>query len=362
MAKTTNYQLYVDTYNTFLNNQKNYDKTCKELEVSKSTLCARLWKYRKANDINPTQETKNLNKPYEIVKKELQEITVPNLKHDPDEPIDQLINRLTDNFKRTKLHEDEKRWRPVQVNTDKPIGIAWLGDPHIDDPYCDWVTLRRDLRIIKNTKGLYGASLGDQTNNWVGRLARLYENHTVTKKDSWRLVEWLIREMEPLILIAGNHDMWSGNSDPVQWMKRPHQIYEKWQSRLQLEFPNKKKVKIIASHDFPGHSMWNNLHGQMKAAKFLSSAHLYIAGHKHNWALQQIELPENDICCWLARARGYKFYDEHALRFGFEEQRYGHAICTIINPQATNKTDLMICFSNLEEGAEYLKWKRHKVK
>ena len=59
---------------------------------------------------------------------------------------------------------------------------------------------------------------------------------------------------------------------------------------------------------------------------------------------------------------GYKFYDEHALRFGFEEQRYGHAICTIINPQATNKTDLMICFSNLEEGAEYLKWKRHKVK
>ena len=37
-----------------------------------------------------------------------------------------------------------------------------------------------------------------------------------------RLVEWLIREMNPLILIAGNHDMWSGNSDPVQWMKRPH--------------------------------------------------------------------------------------------------------------------------------------------
>ena len=126
MAKTTNYQLYVDTYNTFLNNQKNYDKTCKELEVSRSTLCARLWKYRKANDINPTQETKNLNKPYEIVKKELQEITVPNLKHDPDEPIDQLINRLTDNFKRTKLHEDEKRWRPVQVNTDKPLGLHGL--------------------------------------------------------------------------------------------------------------------------------------------------------------------------------------------------------------------------------------------
>lgn len=365
MSRNTNYSVLAETYNTFIENNKDYDKTCQQLGLKRCTLNARIHKYRKQNDINAYEDEANSmgkKKPYQQIKEELSEIIIPSLKHGADEPIEELIDRLTTNFKRTKLHEDEKRWRQVNVNTDKPIGIAWLGDPHVDDPYCDWVTLRRDLKIIKNTKGLYGASLGDHTNNWVGRLSRLYENHTVTKADSWRLVEWLIREMDPILLIAGNHDMWSGNSDPVKWMMRKHQIYEKWQTRLELVFPNEKKVKIFASHDFPGHSMWNPLHGQMKSAKFLSSAHLYIAGHKHNWALQQIELPENDTCCWLARARGYKFYDEHAIRYGFEEQRYGHAICTIINPQATNETDLMLCFSNLEEGAEYLKWKRHKVK
>lgn len=362
--RVTNQQVLADTYRTFLDNKKDYDKTCEHLGLKRATLNARIHKYRKENNINPYEDEINVmgKKPIDRVKEDLQEMVVPQLVNNPDEPIDELIERLTVNFERTKLHQDEKRWRQVDVNTDEPIGLAWLGDPHIDDPHCDWVTLRRDLKIIKETRGLRGCSLGDQTNNWVGRLSRLYENHTVTKQDSWRLVEWLIREMDPLLLIAGNHDMWSGNSDPVKWMMKKHQIYETWQARLELNFPNGKKVKIIASHDFPGHSMWNNLHGQMKAAKFLSTAHLYIAGHKHNWALQQMELPENDMCVWLARARGYKFYDEHAIRYGFEEQRYGHSICTIINPKATNKTDLMICFANLEEGADYLKWKRKKVK
>lgn len=364
MSKTTNHQVLQDTYRIFLDNNKDYEKTCEHLGLKRATLNARIHKYRKENNINPYEDELNVmgKKPIDRVKEDLQEIEVPNLLNNPDEPIEELVNRLTTHFKRTKLHQEEKRWRQIDVHTDEPIGLAWLGDPHIDDPHCDWVTLRRDLNIIKTTKGLRGCSLGDQTNNWVGRLSRLYENHTVTKQDSWRLVEWLIREMNPLLLIAGNHDMWSGNSDPVKWMMRKHQIYETWQARLELNFPNGKKVKIIASHDFPGHSMWNNLHGQMKAAKFLSTAHLYIAGHKHNWALQQMELPENDMCVWLARARGYKFYDEHAMRYGFEEQQYGHSICTIINPQATNKTDLMICFANLEEGADYLTWKRNKLK
>ena len=148
MVRPTNYQLYVDTYNTFLNNNKDYKKTCEELNIKRPTLCSRLWKYRKDNDIKPTDEKKEIQKPYQLIKQELKEIVVPNLQHDPDEPIDELINRLTENFKRTKLHEDEKKWRPIHVNTDKPIGIAWLGDPHIDDPYCDWVTLRRDLNIV----------------------------------------------------------------------------------------------------------------------------------------------------------------------------------------------------------------------
>jgi hypothetical protein len=345
---------YKHTYDVFISNNKDHEKTVQQLGISLANLNRRLWKYRKENNIDASSE--------EIKKISSQpEMVIPDLGEE-DMPVGDLVNRLTKDFQRKQNYREQKRWIPIQVTTDKPIGLAWMGDPHIDDPYCDWVTLRRDLNIIKNTSGMRGCSLGDQTNNWVGRLSRLYENHTVTKQQSWKLVEWLIKEMDPFLLIAGNHDLWSGNSDPVQWMKRPHTLYEQWTARIELQFPNGKKIRIIVSHDFAGHSMWNNLHGQMKAAKFLSSAHLYIAGHKHNWALSQIELPENDMCCWLGRARGYKFYDEFATKLGYEEQRYGHSICTIINPKANNKTDLMLCFANLEEGAEYLKWKRKQIK
>ena len=41
MVRPTNYQVYVDTYNTFLNNNKDYKKTCEELDIKRPTLCAR---------------------------------------------------------------------------------------------------------------------------------------------------------------------------------------------------------------------------------------------------------------------------------------------------------------------------------
>jgi transposase len=275
-------------------------------------------------------------------------------------PTEELIERMTRGFERKKKAKQARKWINVKVDTDKPIGLAFLGDPHIDDSGCDWATLRRDLDIIKNTPGMRGCSLGDEINNWVGRLSRLYSEQETTAAQAWQLVEWLIEEMDPLLLIAGNHDMWSGSGDPVQWMKGPHHLYEKWSARVQLQFKNGVECRIHMAHDMPGHSQWNPLHAQMKAAKFWSTAHLYIAGHRHNWALAQVELPEIDTCPWLARARGYKFFDDYALTKGYDEQQYGHAIGAVIDPQAKTPATLVTCFADLEETAEYLTWKREK--
>lgn len=290
-----------------------------------------------------------------------EELSIPVLS-DGEMPAEELIDKLTQNFERRREASQKKKWMPIYAKTDLPIGLAFLGDPHLDDDGCDWPTLRRHVEIIQNTEGLHGCSVGDQHNNWVGRLSRLYAEQETSAAQAWKLVEWFIQAIDPLLLIAGNHDMWSGSGDPVKWMQKPRTIYEDWAVRVSINFKNGKSCRIFAAHDMAGHSMWNQLHGQLKAAKFGQNADLYISGHKHNWALAQIELPESGRVPWLARARGYKFMDDYAKVKGYDEQNYGHAIGCIIDPQAKNPTSFMTCFADLEEAADYLTWKRGRAK
>ena len=132
------------------------------------------------------------------------------------------------------------------MNTDEPIGLLWLGDPHIDDNHCDWDALREHLDIINNYDGVYGCSLGDQQNNWVGRLGRLYGEQDTSHKTAWKLVEWLIQEMNPMILIGGNHDMWSGAGDPLKWIAESHTVFENWEARIALKFPNNVSARSLS--------------------------------------------------------------------------------------------------------------------
>lgn len=297
--------------------------------------------------------------PFKVRYEENKGLEIPIL---PDEEIsaDELIDRMTDSFQRRKRAKEHRKWINVKAKSNDPICLAFLGDPHVDDNGCDWPTLRRHVEIIKNTEGMHGCSVGDQHNNWVGRLARLYSKQDTSAQQAWLLVEWLIKAIDPLILIAGNHDMWTGAGDPVKWMRSPKNIYEDWQAKVRISFPNGTDTKIFAAHDMAGHSMWNQLHGQMKAAKFTGDADLYISGHKHTWALSQIELPSHNRTPWLARARGYKFMDEYATVKGYEEQNYGHAIGVVIDPEAELQVNRMTCFADLEQAADFLKWKRSK--
>ena len=275
-----------------------------------------------------------------------------------DLPTEEIIKHLHERFKKRKTNRESKKWQSIKMDTDEPIGLLWMGDPHIDDNYCDWDTLTEHLRIINEYEGIYGCNLGDYQNNWVGRLGRLYGEQDTSHKTAWKLVEWLIEEMNPMILIGGNHDMWSGASDPLKWIAKPHTILENWEARISLDFPNKRSCRIFAAHDMPGHSQWNALHAQTKMAKFKSNAHLFISGHKHNWALAQMELVEEGTTAWLARARGYKYHDTYAFVKGFEQQAFGQSILQVIDPTNPSPVSWVQCFADPLEGAEYLSYRK----
>jgi len=171
-------------------------------------------------------------------------------------------------------------------------------------------------------------------------------------------VEWLIQEMNPLVLIGGNHDMWSGAGDPLKWMCGLNTVREDWEARISINFPNGRKCRIHAAHDMPGHSQWNSLHAQNKMARFKGHAELYISGHRHNWGLAHIEDVERKKTAWLARARGYKFHDTYAFVKGFEQQNFGQAILQVIDPHNPSPVSWVQCFADPQEGADYLKFRQ----
>lgn len=276
-------------------------------------------------------------------------------------PVEQRIELMINAFERRHQYEQAKRWRPVRVTMDGPIGIQWFGDPHVDDNGCNWPLLKRDVGIVQKTEGLFGANIGDTTNNWVGRLARLYANQDTSEETALDLANWLMNAVPWILIIRGNHDLWSGNQDLLKWMAQGAGVgpVVDWQAQVSLMFPNGNQARIWAAHSFPGTSQWNPLHGGVKRAAFSGEANLYIQGHHHDWGLYETEDPHRGTCYWVAKARGYKYIDSYASNLGYGAQQHGASITSIFDPEGSGPAFLR-CFSDAEEAAAYLTWKRSR--
>lgn len=253
-----------------------------------------------------------------------------------------------------------QKWIPISIKIDGPIGICWFGDPHIDDNGCNLPLLIRDTEIVRDTEGMFGANIGDTTNNWIGRLMRLFADQDTSQETARKYAKWLLVDsgVTWLLWLMGNHDEWNNGSEILRGMNVNKVLMQDWKAQIKLVFPNGREARIDARHDFKGHSMWNSLHGLQKAAHMKEMAHLYIAGHTHNWALHKEESASREFVYWLARCRGYKFIDSFADKLGHASQQEGASIVSIFDPDSKTAGGFVQCFDDVEEGAGFLKWKR----
>lgn len=293
----------------------------------------------------------------------LPEAKVPIFPVFPEEELgaEQMLDHYEAQFLQARAYSDAATWFAIREPEDKPIAYNWFGDPHLG-PHCNVPLLRRDIGIINDTPGMYGANLGDVANNWGGKLVRLYADEDISRRTERNLARWFLEDagIEWRIWLEGNHDHMDGalvahlraiNANRIPMID--------WCAKFQVCFPNGCEIRVDARHDHKGHSMWNPLHGQGKAASMDEQADLYIAGHKHNWALMQREMPGGWVAN-LARGRGYKHLDEYALHGGFHQQDHGSSIVTVFNPLADSPVNRVVMFADVEAGAEYLTYLRAK--
>jgi hypothetical protein len=293
------------------------------------------------------------------------EIELPDF---PSEDIsaEDIIALQTKRYEARKSSHDAHTWFPVTVNDDKPIGILWFGDPHLDDNGCNWPALKRHTDICRTTPGLYGVNIGDTTNCWGGRLIRKYADQDTSAKTARRLAEWFLLNsgVSWLIWLYGNHEHMGDGSHVLGEMAKRYGttaiVMHDWEARFVVKFPNGENFKIFAAHDFPGNSMWNPLHGHVKAARFANGIDLCVAGHKHNWGISQWELAEQATAPLMVRCRGYKHMDDFARRIGANEQEEGQAVLTIFNPNASCRAGRIQAFVDVDAGADYLTFLRRQ--
>jgi hypothetical protein len=284
---------------------------------------------------------------------------------DADIPMEELHRRKYEDFNRIKANQVASKVFTIRLKTNRPIGLGWMGDPHLDDNGCDLKLVHEHSRIIRETDGLYGVNVGDNLNLWVGRLFRLYGECTTTISDGYRLFEDLIVNQVGianwLALIFGNHDIWGGGSHPLTWMqKRNGLIIGKYNVRLRLLFPNGREVYIWLRHDFPGNSQWNDLHGLTKQALMGAPFHLFVAGHKHTSAYHS-EYNENNGLHWHAlRVGSYKEVDEYPDELALKNKNNYKCPVTIIDPTAKTELQLIKFEADTADGADRLKWLRAK--
>jgi hypothetical protein len=277
-------------------------------------------------------------------------------------PTEELIEDRKRRYERRHKHELARKLIPITVKERRPIGLHIFGDPHVDDDGCDLAQLERHVEIVKRTPGLYAINAGDTTNNWTGRLARLYANQSTTAAEAWQIAEWFVSSLRKrwLFIIGGNHDLWSGAGDPLQWIcGQAGALYQPSAVRVALRFPGALEVRINSRHDFKGSSVWNPAHGPMKAAQMGFRDHLFVAGHLHTSAYGLTKDPDSGIAMHAVRVASYKVHDDYAHEEGMRDQHLSPCALVTVNPALpAAHPDLLKVFWDPEEGSEYLTWLR----
>lgn len=294
---------------------------------------------------------------------------VPTAKYEVVEPepdkelsIEELIDFRVKKFKKKKAFRDYHNKVDIKIKIDGPIGVAHFGDPHIDDDGTDLSEVMNNVRMINETEGMFAGNLGDVQNNWVGRLASLYSQQSTTSKESWLLTEHFISSLDWLYIVGGNHDVWSGDGDPLEFMiRRTKAVYSNHGIRINLIFPNNRSCRINARHTFKGNSMWNTAHGVARAVQMGFRDHIVTAGHIHVSGYNVLKDPSSGLISHAIQVASFKRIDGYADKLGLHDNNIFNCPVTIIDPRYDENSNKHIqVIQDLETGCDYLKFLRGK--
>jgi hypothetical protein len=282
-----------------------------------------------------------------------------------DRSLSELIAHRRAESERAIEYEDATNLFRVDLKADGPIGLMIFGDPHIDSPGCDFRMLESHLSLAaKRAEYVFAGNIGDLQDNWIGRLERLYADSTTNSRETWRLVEWMMKGcgVQWTWLIKGNHDCWLGRNDPLDWISKsagvgieqPHGV------RIGFQHPNGQQTRMNARHDFKGNSIYNPLHSLKREVLHGHRDHIVVAGHRHIGADAR-DINGDGMPFVMVRVSGYKVADPYRLEIGAHAKPLHPSALIVVDPDEPESSNNRVwCAPTCEEGIDYLTFKRKR--
>ena len=266
--------------------------------------------------------------------------------------IEQLIKDRAEEYGRKKAHHSAKQdGINITINAPGPYMLVFFGDPHVDDAGCDIDHLAFCLEKMRGKEHCYAMNIGDLTNNWVGKLARLYAHQTATEHEAEELMEWLIGSITWLAIILGNHDKWGPVAARI--CREYGVLAVSHGAKFIIHQEGSPKRDIDARHTHAGHSMYNASHGQLKQNFKGSDADIIIGGHLHVNAETVAKNGVTQKTAYCARVSAFKKYDEYADANNFEDQAISPVVVFVIDPAHPGIFGIHRFFT-IEQGYRYL--------
>jgi hypothetical protein len=276
---------------------------------------------------------------------------------DVDRGIDEIISARIEESKRSKAFYEASEDVEVKIREDKPYGLLFIGDPHMDNSGCDFELLKHHMEILAEVDGLYGISIGDITDNWIGRLKEMYKKTSVNGGEILKLMRWYFDNPGHLAFVMGNHDLWNEGLVLIKQLTEGRNMLVAKDSGIKMKITSDLggSVKVNCRHNFKGHSQFNPAFGPNKAAFQGDDSDILIQGHRHCFGSTQYFNSNTGKLGHCSIVAGYKVNDSHSKQLGFGKSYQAPSMLYIIDPVdgvvGTGWTDI-------DKGVDYLNFLR----
>jgi len=233
--------------------------------------------------------------------------------------------------KQQDLNENFKKFIPkshnsmtLNMTSQLPIAITGLGDLHLGSSNLALDKLISDVKIIKNTEGMYCVNIGDWLQNFIHKKLANAGWGDLRPSQQWVLVELIFKALcESMLLIApGNHDLWTQELVDVDKMaslaKQSNICYNNDESPATINIKYKDVEYLGAFRHKPiGSSRINPMQSTKNIYRDLVLYDFCMTGHHHEFGIEYFRRHNETR---IAMACGsYKIDDRFGKKLGFPQ-------------------------------------------
>lgn len=283
----------------------------------------------------------------------------PQYKEPDSESWEEHLETIRSMEKLVAFHQKVPTEVTIEINTDKPIGIAWTADWHLGMFGVDYDSFERDVDFIIDESGLYCEIGGDGYHNIIQPLKMGSGLNQVPISVQKGLYVLTLKRMIDVILAirTGNHNYWTALAEGEDWdgelARRLKLVYLKHIAKIYWKVGNMIYPEL-SLHKGRYNSSFNLTHVCKQYQRmYCPDARIVIVEHHHVAAIEQYRYNENE--CIAIRPGTYAVYDDWA-------QQNGYFGAHVANPTVVMypKEDKIVGFKDMRDAAVYLRAVRGK--